>query len=45
VLGLKESTVNSYIDETKLALGVTRRSQLVSRALFEGHLLLSDTIQ
>lgn len=45
VLGLKESTVNSYIDETKVALAVTRRSQLVSRALYEGHLLLSDTVQ
>lgn len=45
VLGLKESTVNGYIDETKAALGVTRRSQLVSRAIYEGHLLLSDTIQ
>lgn len=45
VLGIKESTVNGYIDETKAALGVTRRSQLVMRALFEGHLALSDTLQ
>ena len=45
VLGLKESTVNGYIDETKAALGVTRRSQLVTRALFEGHVCLSETVQ
>lgn len=45
VLGLKPSTVNGYIDETKEALGVTRRSQMVTRALFDGHLSLSDTVQ
>lgn len=44
VLGLKESTVNGYIDDTKALLGVTRRSQLVTRALFEGHLTLSEAM-
>ena len=45
VLGLKESTVNGYIDEAKTSLGVTRRSQMVTRALFEGHLCLAETMQ
>jgi LuxR family quorum-sensing system transcriptional regulator CciR len=45
VLGLKESTVNGYIDEAKVALGVTRRSQMVTRALFDGHLCLAETMQ
>ncbi|MEI9851292.1 MAG: LuxR family transcriptional regulator [Sphingomonas sp.] len=45
VLGLKESTVNGYIDDAKAVLGVTRRSQMVTRALFEGHLCLSEALQ
>ncbi|MCW3836647.1 LuxR family transcriptional regulator [Sphingomonas canadensis] len=45
VLGLKESTVNGYIDDAKAALGVTRRSQLVTRALYEGHICLSEALQ
>lgn len=45
VLGLKQSTVNGYIDDAKAMLGVTRRPQLVMRALFEGHLSLSETVQ
>jgi len=44
VLGLRESTVEGYIDDAKAALGVTRRSQLVTRALFEGFLSLSETV-
>ncbi len=45
VLGLKESTVNGYIDDAKVSLGVTRRSQLVTRALFDGHICLSEALQ
>ncbi|MEZ5655099.1 MAG: LuxR family transcriptional regulator [Sphingobium sp.] len=44
MLGIKESTVRSYVDDACERYGVRRRVQLVVRALHDGHMTLRDAI-
>jgi len=42
ILGLSEATVKEYVDDARRRYGVSKRVQLVLKAVFDGHLLLRD---
>lgn len=44
ILGIKEETVSEYLDEARRRYFVARRVQLVTNALYDGHITLSDTL-
>lgn len=44
-LGLAEDTVTEYMDDGRRRYGVHRRVQLLLRAIFDGHIALSDVLQ
>lgn len=41
-LGLSDQSVKEYLKDARLRYGVTKRVQLVLRAVYDGHLALSD---
>lgn len=43
-LGIAEDTVTEYLDEARRRYGVSRRGTLVLRAIFDGHIALSDVL-
>ena len=45
ILGIAEDTVTEYLDEARRRYDVGHRSQLLMRALFDGHLAISDVIR
>lgn len=45
VLGISEATVRGYIDDAKDRYQVAKRVQLVIRAIYDGHLALSDILR
>ena len=45
ILGLSESTVKDYIDDARARYGVSKSIQLVVRAVYDGHLPLSELIR
>lgn len=44
ILGLTEDTVGKYVDAARRRYDVSRRSQLVVRALFDGHFSLAEAV-
>lgn len=42
ILGLKEDTVTEYVDDARRRYAVGRRTQLVVRAIIDGHITLQD---
>jgi LuxR family quorum-sensing system transcriptional regulator CciR len=44
ILGLAEDTVGKYVNAARDRYGVSRRSQLVVRALYDGHFSLSEAV-
>lgn len=44
ILGLAEDTVGKYVDAARDRYGVSRRSQLVVRALYDGHFSLAEAM-
>lgn len=44
ILGLAEDTVGKYVEAARDRYGVSRRSQLVVRALYDGHFSLAEAI-
>jgi LuxR family quorum-sensing system transcriptional regulator CciR len=44
-LGLSEHTVKEYLEDARLRYGVSKRVQLVLRALYDGNLPLSDMLR
>jgi LuxR family transcriptional regulator, quorum-sensing system regulator CciR len=45
ILGIAESTVKDYIDDARGRYGVSKRIQLVIRAVYDGHLPLADLLR
>ena len=45
ILGLSEATVKEYVDEARTRYGVGKRVQLVLRAVYDGHLPLSEILR
>lgn len=45
ILGIKESTVRDYLDHARSRYGVSKRVQLLIRAVYDGHLPLSDLLR
>ncbi len=44
ILGIREETVSDHIDEARRRYDVARRTQVVVRALFDGHFTLTDAL-
>lgn len=44
ILGIAEDTVGKYMDDARRRYDVTKRSQLLVRALYDGHFSLADAI-
>ncbi len=44
ILGLSEDTVTEHVDAARARYGVARRSQLVVRALHDGHFAITDAL-
>lgn len=44
ILGIKEETVTEYLNEARRRYRVSRRVQLVTRTIHDGHLTLADTL-
>lgn len=44
ILGLSEETVGKYMDDARRRYDVSRRSQLVVRALYDGHFSIQDAV-
>lgn len=45
ILGLAESTVKDYLDDARARYGVSKSVQLVLRAVYDGHLPLSEMMR
>lgn len=45
ILGLAEDTIGKYVEDARRRYDVSRRSQLVVRALFDGHFSLRDAVR
>lgn len=45
ILGLAEDTVGKYVDAARDKYGVSRRCQLVVRALYDGHFSLAEALR
>ena len=45
ILGLREDTVGKYVEDARRRYDVSRRSQLVVRALFDGHFSLAEAMR
>lgn len=45
ILGISESTAHEHIEAARKRYGVTKRTQLVIRALFDGQITFSDILQ
>ena len=45
ILGLAEDTVGKYVEDARRRYDVSRRSQLVVRALYDGHFSLRDAVR
>jgi LuxR family transcriptional regulator, quorum-sensing system regulator CciR len=45
ILGIAEGTVRDYIDDARSRYGVSKRVQLVIRAIYDGHLPLSELLR
>lgn len=45
ILGVAEDTIGKYMDDARRRYGVSRRSELVVRALYDGHFSLEDAIR
>lgn len=44
ILGVKEDTITEHVDDARRRYGVARRTQLVVRALVDGHITLQDAL-
>ena len=44
ILGITEDTVTEHLDEARRRCDVSRRTQLVVRALFDGHFTIADAL-
>jgi LuxR family quorum-sensing system transcriptional regulator CciR len=44
LLGLTEGTVHKYLEAAKRRYGVSSRTELVVRALYDGHLSFADVM-
>lgn len=44
ILGLAEDTITEHVDSARERYGVARRSQLIVRALYDGHFSLTDAL-
>lgn len=44
-LGISDQTVKEYLDDARLRYGVTKRVQVVLRAVYDGNLSLSDMLR
>jgi LuxR family transcriptional regulator, quorum-sensing system regulator CciR len=45
ILGISESTVKEYIDDARARYGVSKRVQAVIRAVYDGHLPLTELLR
>ena len=44
ILGIREDTVTEHVDEARRRYDVAKRAQLVVRALYDGHISLTDAL-